>query len=1363
MISKMKGLTEKQKLTIMIVIAFFVVSLVLLIKNISQVRKINADITSLTIKENIIVLNVNNTKQSLINKIGTSNISVLSDGVELDENTKIATGNILRYNNQDYQIAVLGDPNKDSIVTGSDVSQVYSAYTKAIQLSKVQFIAADYNGDGVLTGSDVSAVYSLYKNPPQEEGIEVFTINFDSTGGTNVGSIIKNAGEEIGDLPLSIKDGYTFDGWYTQSIGGTKITPSTKVSENITYYAHWNINNYNITYNLNGGQATNINTYNIETESFTLNNPIKEGYTFKGWTGTGLIGSDNKEVTIQKGSIGDRQYTAIWNEDNYYTINFDSTGGTSVSSITRKGNQEIGTLPEPTKEGYEFEGWYTNPDIGEKIYSTTKVTANVTYYAQWITNTYTINYDANGGSGTTDSQLVEYNNTFQIKDNSFTKENYIFEKWNTNKDGSGTSYYEKQQVNNLTTENNKTITLYAIWKEKTKEKVNPITNLKVSTSGIVSWSPSSNATGYQISIDASNWTSMPSTQTSYNYFNTIITTIGTRTIYVKAINNDFNNYEDSSIVSKTINVYTLTVNSNNTNYGTVDKPSLKVIGGETFTTSSNNLSLSDGRKVTANKIDTTGYTTTFTSWSSTTGTITANTTITANFKRENNLYIVVFDANGGSGTTTSALRYNESLGTLPTATIAGGTFDGWYTSKTGGTKVSSSTKVTGNVTYYAHYTYKDQIHFLNVGTSDAILIESQGKFGLIDASNPDMDTTIRPPDVGPVNNGIKVYNYLQKLGVTHLDFIMASHHHSDHIGGIPSLVDAHKNVISSSLCDSNGCVNDGYDLIDSSTVFIYKDNFNNEYPTASYGEVTEGVWQEWKNKDYFNSAKANLTQEGVLMLDTRYHTGSGMTKLNANFTNDSNKRDQYITFNFGNYNFKIYNLYNNTFYSTVGSSSSYLTTDENTNSLVTLITTNNSKKILLMGDMNVRDGFEQHYGNLIKKVDILKANHHGYHYSNSKGLIDSTNPSYVIVSSAENILNPDTDTTKSQFGAARLYLKNRGTKVYQTINSNDAYVVQFNGSNITVNNVYTSNNNIVLSSNVTELASNLSDGWYSWYNTNDTKLDYYIQNNSFQKSKYIAYGSEYCWMNSDGSWNGYYYNFTQSGGNWFFKRTDNGYTAKSEWLTLSNKTYYFNSSGVMVTGKQNINGVYYFFDSSGVWQSSQGWINDGGAYYYANKDGALVTGWQQIDSKWYYFDSNRVMLKGWQQINNNWYYLDASGVMQTGWQKISGVNYYFNSSGIMQTGWQTINGKQYYLYTSAMIKCSQKLGQMAYSEYIDGKWLGSDGAYTGETGEWTQDSGGWWYKYSSGSYPKNTTLWINGKAYDFDSNGYASNSNGYCK
>ena len=100
----------------------------------------------------------------------------------------------------------------------------------------------------------------------------------------------------------------------------------------------------------------------------------------------------------------------------------------------------------------------------------------------------------------------------------------------------------------------------------------------------------------------------------------------------------------------------------------------------------------------------------------------------------------------------------------------------------------------GNVTKKSSNTY---IHFINVGSSDATLIESNGKYGLIDASNPGSSSSINPKWNDGTNNGTRVLNYLKKIGVTRLDFVLASHDHSDHIGGIPEL------VYNSSLVDSN--------------------------------------------------------------------------------------------------------------------------------------------------------------------------------------------------------------------------------------------------------------------------------------------------------------------------------------------------------------------------------------------------------------------------------------------------------------------------------------------------------------------------------------------------------------------------------
>ena len=229
------------------------------------------------------------------------------------------------------------------------------------------------------------------------------------------------------------------------------------------------------------------------------------------------------------------------------------------------------------------------------------------------------------------------------------------------------------------------------------QAVNPVTNLAVSTSGVVSWTASSNATGYQISTDGTNWTDMPSSQTSYNYFNVLTATSDNKTVYVRAINSDTNNYSTvdsgasyahSSNATSSVTIRTLTIKSNNNNYGTVNNTSFYVINGATYSTSNNVLTLSDGRKSTATKIDAVGYTTTFSSWSSVSGTINANTTVTANFTRTANNYTVTANANGGSITSTTGwtgtgntsikgVTYDAAYGTLPTVSKEGYTFKGW--------------------------------------------------------------------------------------------------------------------------------------------------------------------------------------------------------------------------------------------------------------------------------------------------------------------------------------------------------------------------------------------------------------------------------------------------------------------------------------------------------------------------------------------------------------------------------------------------------------------------------------------------------------------------------------------------------------
>ena len=161
--------------------------------------------------------------------------------------------------------------------------------------------------------------------------INQYTITFDTAGGSVVTPITQNYGTAITAPAAPTKTGYTFTGW-------DRAIPATMPAENLTITAQWTVNQYTIAYDLAGGTAEgNPDTYTIETRTFTLKNPTKSGYTFTGWSGTGLDGENNMTVTIPTGSTGNRTYTAHWRYNgsghsySYYTIKATAGAGGSIS------------------------------------------------------------------------------------------------------------------------------------------------------------------------------------------------------------------------------------------------------------------------------------------------------------------------------------------------------------------------------------------------------------------------------------------------------------------------------------------------------------------------------------------------------------------------------------------------------------------------------------------------------------------------------------------------------------------------------------------------------------------------------------------------------------------------------------------------------------------------------------------------------------------------------------------------------------------------------------------------------------------------------------------------------------------------
>ena len=188
--------------------------------------------------------------------------------------------------------------------------------------------------------------------------INQYTIAFDTAGGSEIASITQDYGTNITAPANPTRKGYTFKGW-------DKEIPETMPAENITVKAQWEINQYTIAFDTNGGSEIAPITQDYGTEITAPDNPTREGYTFIGWDRDipEIMPAENITVTAQ------------W-EINRYTITFDTAGGSEIASITQDYGTNITAPADPTREGYTFIGW-------DKAIPTTMPAENITVTAQW--------------------------------------------------------------------------------------------------------------------------------------------------------------------------------------------------------------------------------------------------------------------------------------------------------------------------------------------------------------------------------------------------------------------------------------------------------------------------------------------------------------------------------------------------------------------------------------------------------------------------------------------------------------------------------------------------------------------------------------------------------------------------------------------------------------------------------------------------------------------------------------------------------------------------------------------------------------------------------------------------------------------
>ena len=197
-------------------------------------------------------------------------------------------------------------------------------------------------GDSYTVNGDIE-IKALWKNSVITPTTYTVTVSNDGNGTGAATPSTAATGTEI-TLTAMPKEGYHFKEWQVISGGVTiKNNKFTMPDNNVEVKAIFEKDapaptEYTITYDLAGGTAEgNPDTYTIETRTFTLKNPTKSGYTFTGWSGTGLDGENNMTVTIPTGSTGNRTYTAHWRYNgsghsySYYTIKATAGAGGSIS------------------------------------------------------------------------------------------------------------------------------------------------------------------------------------------------------------------------------------------------------------------------------------------------------------------------------------------------------------------------------------------------------------------------------------------------------------------------------------------------------------------------------------------------------------------------------------------------------------------------------------------------------------------------------------------------------------------------------------------------------------------------------------------------------------------------------------------------------------------------------------------------------------------------------------------------------------------------------------------------------------------------------------------------------------------------
>lgn len=324
------------------------------------------------------------------------------------------------------------------------------------------------------------------KNNPDDDKTSstTYTVTLDANGGTltSNSSYVTDALGKLDFTQISDpgRNGYTFNGWYTQAENGTRVDSTYTFTVDTTIYAQWQEvggttpnTTYTVTLDANGGTLNGGGTVVTSTDGKiaidSIFPPSKSGFTFKGWytqaTGGEKITADT--VFSQNTTIYAQWEESSQNTPATYTVTLDANGGTLGGGSTiltdTNGKISLSAITEPTRNGFTFKGWYTQSTDGEKITVDTVFSQNTTIYAQWqeiLPDTYTITLNPNGGTLVGASTVTtDYDGKIDLSEiDTPTREGYNFIGWSLTASGNaidGDNVYATDT------------TIYALWQIKT--------------------------------------------------------------------------------------------------------------------------------------------------------------------------------------------------------------------------------------------------------------------------------------------------------------------------------------------------------------------------------------------------------------------------------------------------------------------------------------------------------------------------------------------------------------------------------------------------------------------------------------------------------------------------------------------------------------------------------------------------------------------------------------------------------------------------------------------------------------------------------------------------------------------------------